>query len=124
MAAIYPVFNETDGSDILPVGDATLETRDFLNTDTFENGVFVIQFYNANNDPVTPTAGTIKPEMAPILGQWQEPSAGDVTIDATMVIAGVSTYTLPSFNGPAVQGRLTFSGITGAVTAKAFFWRA
>lgn len=125
MAKIYYV-NDGAGSTSLPIGDATLTTFDQPNSNvdlSTETGVFVIAFYNAGGEVTTPTAGTITVEMSPILGQWQGPSTGDAVIDATTVIAGLSTYTMPAFSGPAIEGRLTFSGITGAVTAEAYFWR-
>lgn len=124
MAKIYPVLNAS-GGDVLPVANGTLNTRLMLNTDEYETGTFNIQFYDANGDPVTPGAGTIVPEMSTFSeGQWLGPSTGDATIQATDVQAGSASYTVPVFNGPAVEGRLTFSGITVAVSAKAYFWRA
>lgn len=115
-------FIKSNGSDVLPVTDGTL-TTDAISTD-YETGVFVVAFYDAGGDIVTPTAGTVKPEMSPISGQWLTPSSGDATINAVDCIAGLATYEAPVFNGPAEQGRLTFAGITGATTAKAYFWRA
>lgn len=32
----------------------------------YQSGTFVIAFYDAGGNAVTPTAGTIKPEMSPI----------------------------------------------------------
>ena len=109
-------------SAVLPITDGTLLTED-ISVD-YENCVFVVAFYDAQGDAVTPSAGTIKPEMSPIKGQWQEPSSGDITIDATKCIAGLSTYAIPTFDGPTELGRLTFAGITGAASATAYFWRS
>ena len=125
MAKIYYV-NDGNGNRSIPITDATLTTFDKPGSDidiSTESGVFVIAFYDAGGDPVTPTGGTIIPEMSPIDGQWQRSGAGDAVINATDVIAGPATYTLPVFPGPAREGRLTFSGITGAVSAVAYFWR-
>ena len=59
---------------------------------------------------------------APPMGQaWLAPSSG-ATINAADVKA-VGTYTPPVFAGRMQQGRVTFAGITGAVTARVTFWR-
>jgi len=126
MAKIYYV-SDGSGNTQLPIADATLTTFDQPGSDidiSTESGVFIIAFYDANGDPATPTGGTIVPEMSPIEGQWQGSGGGDTTINATAVIAGSATYTIPVFPGPARAGRLTFSGITGVASAVAYFWRA
>lgn len=125
MAKIYHV--KTSGSlTRLPVADGTLSTYRQIGDDIdigTETGVFIIAFYDSNGDPATPTAGTITPEMSPLQGQWQRAGTGDAVIDATKVEAGLSTYSMPTFAGPAIEGRLTFAGITGADSAVAYFWR-
>ena len=121
----YNVLNVTGGAE-LPVANGTLSTQvaDIKDMDIDQGtGVFIIAFYDANGDPVTPSAGTIIPEAAPIRGQWHAPSSGDATINATDVVAGSSLYAIPVFTGPVIAGRLTFTGILGAVTARALFWR-
>ena len=125
MAKIYYV-NDGAGQKKLPIADATLTTFDNNGSDIdigTESGVFVIAFFDAGGLPATPSAGTITPEMSPIEGQWQQAGTGDAVIDATKVIAGTATYTIPVFPGPAREGRLTFSGITGVSSAIAYFWR-
>ena len=125
MPTKYNVLNATGGTK-LPIANGTLSTQvgGIKDMDIEQGtGVFIIAFYDANGDPVTPSAGTINPEASPIRGQWHAPSSGDATIDAIKVIAGSSTYSIPVFTGPVIAGRLTFAGITGAVTARAFFWR-
>ena len=125
MAKIYYV-DDGAGSTTLPIGDGVLSTFDKPGSGvdiSTESGVFVIAFQDANGDPVTPTGGTITPEMSPIEGQWQKATTGDAIINAVDVIAGSAVYTLPVFPGPAREGRLTFAGITGAVSAVAYFWR-
>lgn len=124
MAKIYYVNNDGDKS--LPVTDGTYTTFDEPGSEVdvrTESGVFIIAFYDANGDPATPTGGTITPEMSPINGQWLAPGSGDASIDATTVIAGSATYSIPTFEGPAREGRITLSGITGVSSARAFFWR-
>ena len=122
MAQIYYV-KAADGSDDLPVSNGVLYTNEMLNVTDFGTGVFVVAFYDADGVPVTATAGTITPEASPIEGQWHTPSSGNEIIQATSVIAGSASYSIPVFTGPVCQGRLTFAGITGASLARAYFWR-
>lgn len=122
MAQIYYV-KAADGSDSLPVANGTLLTNEMLNVTDFGTGVFVVAFYDADGLTVTPTGGTITPEGSPIEGQWLTPSSGNAVIQAADVIAGSSSYAIPVFTGPVIQGRVKFAGIAGAVTAKAYFWR-
>lgn len=124
MAKIYYVRD--NGRQEISVADGVYST--FTNPGSeidigTETGVFVIAFYDSSGSPVTPTGGTIVPEMSPIRGQWQQAGSGSATIDATTVIAGTATYTVPVFAGPAIEGRITLSGITGADSAVAYFWR-
>jgi len=120
MAQRYYVLNESGGIN-LPVANNTLYTAemDF----GYQASVLVIAFYDAKGDAVTPTSGTITAEVSPIEGQWQAPSSGDAVISAVNVVAGLATYTLPTFLGPTMQARITLSGVTGAVTCKSYFWR-
>ena len=125
MAKQYFVRNATGGK-VLPISDGTLTTSfdGGYNLDIQdESGAFIIAFYDANGDPVTPSLGTITPEMSPIAGQWQKAGSPDLVINAAQVIAGTAAYTIPTFPGPAIEGRVTFAGITGATTAVAYFWR-
>jgi hypothetical protein len=120
------IFVKSGGDTKLPIADGTLET-DLLEKNlslSDEGGMFVIAFYDVAGDIVTPTAGTIAAEMSPIKGQWQGPSSGDASINASLT-GPSATYTMPRFDGPAAQGRLTFSGIAGAGVdhAIAYFWR-
>ncbi|MBL4800225.1 MAG: hypothetical protein JKY50_22745 [Oleispira sp.] len=121
MSQIYEVLK--DGSNVLPVANGVLVTNEMLNVTSYGTGVFVIAFYDASGDPVTPTAGTITPEASPIDGQWHTPSSGDATITATAVVAGSAVYAIPVFTGPVIQGRITLAGILGATSCKAYFWR-
>jgi hypothetical protein len=104
------------------VANGTYETE--VNSLEYSTGTFIIAFYDGSGNPVTPTAGTVKPEMSPTNGQWHSPSAGDSTIDATKCIAGVATYVIPTFTGPSIKGRVILAGVTGASTFEAFFWRS
>lgn len=93
-------------------------------SEAFESGVFVIAFFDNAGNNVTPTGGTVKPEMSPIRGQWHTPSNGVTTINAVDVKAGVATYTIPVFIARAEKGRVILTGITGTATNfEAYFWR-
>ena len=129
---IFNILNDlSDNNSIdVSVADGTYETG--VIAERFREGVFVIVFFDADGNIVTPTAGTITTNMSPYKAaekqqyQWLAPSCGDAVISATDVVSstdGVARYTLPLFIGPTVKGRMTLSGITGADHCQAFFWR-
>jgi len=127
---LFPALNNTDKTPLLPVTDGVYETVDMDATDQFmdrESGTFAIVFFSDAEGliPVTPSAGTATPEGSPMPEQWMAPGGGDVTVDAIKCIAapGVATYAMPTFIGPVFKGRVTLSGITGALTCRATFWR-
>ncbi len=134
---IYNVLPATDtGLDdkqLVPVADSTYFTESMVKKshgDRFleaQTGDFVICFYDADGvTPVTPTAGTVKPEMSPIDNVWMEPGVGTITIDAADIRVdsdGLSSYTIPVFVGGTKQGRVTLADIAGATYFKAEFRR-
>ena len=124
MGEKYHVVDE-NGSTKLPLTGGVLLTAEGLNTDTYSNGVFVIALYDTNGDVATATGtGTVVPLMSPIEGQWQEPGVGDKSITATSIEAGLATYNIPQFTGPAIQGMITVDGtFVGVDYAEAYFWR-
>ena len=106
------------------VADGTFYTGEI--STGFQSGVFVIAFYDASGDAVTPTAGTITPAMSPLPGQWHAPSSGDTAIDATKCKKesdGLATYVMPVFVAQAIKGKFTLAGVTGADNFVAEFWR-
>lgn len=124
MAKIYWV--KEDGRDKIPVADGTYTTFDKKGSDMdieLENGVMVMAFYNSSGQVVTPSGGTVIPETSPIEGQWYGPTSGDASIDAETISSETSIYVRPSFFGPAIEGRVTISGVSGADYFKCFFWR-
>jgi hypothetical protein len=103
----------------LPI-DGTFFTDDF--SPDYEESILVIALYDAGGDIVTPSAGTCVISISPIEGQWQGPSSGSATVDLTLAGAE-ATYTLPSFRGPQIKGRIVLANVAGATSAKAFIWR-
>lgn len=92
--------------------------EDFLQT------FFVIAFYDANDNLVTPTGGTVVVTAEPIAGQTLGPSAGDSTIPMTAVKAGaLSTYTPPVFSGPVVKVNASITSPAGAAQYSACVWQ-
>jgi hypothetical protein len=86
-------------------------------------GYIVIAFYDSNGDIVTPSAGTCTVEVSPIKGQWHNGvSSGDAVIDATLAGAA-ATYTIPLFEGPQTQARITLASVAGADHAVGYIWR-
>lgn len=120
MAKRYDVYSNDGGIDI-PVDNGTFYTGN-MSAD-FEFGTFVIAFYNSNGDIETPSSGTVTHEMSPINSQWHEAGAGSLSFDASEA-GSTAVYKMPSYAGPAVQGRVTFQDILPSnLTAKAYFWR-
>lgn len=121
MAKVYSVKTDS-GSSELPI------TNGFYYTDVMnkghETGTFAVAFYDSSGAIVTPTAGTITPEMELIEGRWGAPGVGDTVIPASSVSDAVGE-SVPVFNGPASRGRIELAGIAGAgiAYAKAEFWR-
>lgn len=118
----WPVLTPA-GSEVLPVTDGVYFTSGNMGGSQADNcQVYVELFSDADGTILaSPSAGTIKPEGAPMGGVWLAPSSG-ATINAADVKA-VGTYTPPVFSGRMQQGRVTFAGITGAITARVTFWR-
>lgn len=105
------------------VNDTVLSTGEMrANAST---GTFVISFYNDQDEPVTPTAGTVEHFVSTEKGQVMGCSSGDSPIDATacLVSPSVSTYVVPVYNGYIEQGHIKLVGITGAAKFSAYFWR-
>ncbi len=124
MTRRYYAGSEDNKEEKITYADGTYETIK-MSVD-YGTCVFVVIFYDENGDPVTPTAGTIKPECYTIDGQKMEPGSGDITIDATEVIAssdGVATYSIPAFLSITEKAEVTFDGVTGVDSFVAFFWK-
>lgn len=113
--------NDRGSTTILPVGGGPYIVNEMEGD--YPTGNVVVQFTDSDGTPVTPTAGTVVFEGSPIAGQWHSAPVV-MTIDATTVIAGVATYTLPTFDGPLIASRMTLAGIVGATHVRAYHWRS
>ena len=117
----WPVLTPA-GGEVLPVANATLYTGDMSASSASRCQVYVEFFTDAAGTVLaSPSAGTVSAQGTPMGEVWLAPSSG-ATINAADVKA-VGTYTPPVFTGRMRQGRVTFAGITGAVTARITFWR-
>lgn len=118
----WPVL-APNGSEVLPIADGIYYTRAGMGASTSDNCQVYVEFFTdaAGTVLASPSAGTIKPEGSPMGQAWLAPSSGE-TINAADV-KNVSTYTPPVFFGRMEQGRVTLTGITGALTARITFWR-
>lgn len=117
----WPVLTPA-GGEVLPVANATLYTGDMSASSASRCQVYVEFFSDASGlVPVTPTAGLMSAEVSPMGSGWMASSNHNVINAADAGVA--ATYEPPYFEGRAKQGRTTFSGITGAVTARVTFWR-
>lgn len=110
------------GSEVLPVANATLYTGDMSASTSPRCQVYVEFFSDASGlVPVSPTAGLMSAEVSPMGAGWMASSNHNVINAADAGTA--ATYEPPYFEGRAKQGRITLSGITGALTARITFWR-
>lgn len=111
-------FKDSSGNTYIPVADGEFFT-DQMSTD-YSGGDCVVELFDANKNLVTGTGGTIAFASETAAGQWHTPNNGTGVIDATDVVAGDATYTLPTFNdGTVIRSRMTLSGVTGAVYVRA-----
>ncbi len=124
---IFPCI--ADEQAIIPVGDGVFETaaiphlaRSWVGCREY---TFRVAFYSdaTGKQIVTPTAGTIAPEMEVISGQWHEPAFGDLEINAADC-GEAASYEMPTFTAPASKGRVTMAGVEGAAYFRAHFVRA
>lgn len=117
----WPVLTPA-GSEVLPVASATLYTGDMSASSAYRCQVYVEFFSDADGlAPVTPTAGLMSAEVSPMGAGWMASSNHNVINAADAGAA--ATYEPPYFEGRTKQGRITLSGITGALTARITFWR-
>lgn len=118
------LFVKENGSEFIDVTvDGTHETRALIGDKSFkmQDGYFYVQFFDGSFNEVTPTGGTVDPEMSPIGDQFLKGSPS--TSISAAECGPVATYTPPRFLGAASKGRVTFTGITGATYARCKFWR-
>lgn len=118
----WPVLTPA-GSEVLTVTDGVYYTASNMGGSHADNCQVYIELFTdaAGTVLASPSAGTVSAQGSPMGQAWRAPSSG-ATINAADVKA-VGTYTPPVFAGRMQQGRVTFSGITGAVTARVTFWR-
>ena len=111
------------GSEVLPVTDGVYYTGAGMGASAADNCQVYIELFTdaAGTVLASPSAGTVSAQGSPMGQAWLAPSSG-ATINAADVKAA-ATYTPPVFTGRMQQGRVTFAGITGAVTARVTFWR-
>lgn len=124
----FPVLH--NGGDQVPVADGAYQTQSMQaggdRSAYYADGVFVIEFFDEADNPVTPTGGTITPLGYLTPNQKTGPGVGDATIQATDCVAasdGPSLYNTPRFIGDMLKGEIVLSGITGALYCKATFVR-
>lgn len=125
MAALFPVLNASGGV-ILPTANGTLYTAmlDELSTNQYNSWQFFIEFFSdaEATTAVTPSAGTVSVSASPC-GNVYLTASNVATISATAVSVPDGTYTPPTAYGRIRSGKITFAGVTGAASAKAYFVR-
>lgn len=123
MSKRYPVLDSNESEILDATVDTTYSTKTLSNSNMDKNlqtAILSLSCYDANGDLVTPGAGTFYINGRPAKAkQFLEPGSGDATIDATKVINGTATYSLPVLLGKCLEVTVTTSGITLATTFKA-----
>lgn len=87
-------------------------------------GAVYVEFFSdaAGTVPATPTAGDVVAEASPMGTLFM--ASGNVSKILAVNAGSPPMYEPPTFEGCAIKGRLTFSGVTGALTCRAIFWRS
>ena len=114
-------FRTNDGETRIPVSDAEFFTDD-MDMLAYNRGECFLQFYDVNDNPVTPSAGTIEFTSGVFSNQFLPPPDNAV-INATDVSIGEPPYTPPSFNSAVRFSKMRLSNIAGATHVRAFHWR-
>lgn len=110
------------GAEVLPVAGGPYYT-DEMSADWTRGAVYVEFFSDAAGTiPATPTAGDVIAEATPMGNVYM--ASGNVSKILAINAGTQPMYEPPSFDGCAIKGRLTLSGIAGAATCRATFWRS
>lgn len=111
-----------DESEVLPVNGGPYFT-DEMSAD-YGYGAVYVEFFSdaAGTIPATPTAGDVIAEASPMGTLFM--ASGNVSKILAINAGSPPMYEPPVFEGCAIKGRLTFSGVTGALTCRAIFWRS
>ena len=115
-------FMTADESEVLPVNGGPYYT-DEMSAD-YGYGAVYVEFFSdaAGTVPATPTAGDVIAEASPMGNLFM--ASGNVSKILAVNAGSPPMYEPPVFEGCAIKGRLTFSGVTGALTCRAIFWRS
>ena len=115
-------FMTATGDEVLPVNGGPYFTEE-MSADWTRGAVYVEFFSDAAGlVPVSPTAGDVIAEASPMGNLFM--ASGNVSKILAVNAGSPPMYEPPTFDGCAIKGRLTFSGITGAATCRAIFWRS
>ena len=115
-------FMTAGESEVLPVNGGPYYT-DEMSAD-YGYGAVYVEFFSdaAGTVPATPTAGDVIAEASPMGNLFM--ASGNVSKILAVNAGSPPMYEPPVFEGCAIKGRLTFSGITGALTCRAIIWRS
>ena len=115
-------FMTAGESEVLPVNGGPYYT-DEMSAD-YGYGAVYVEFFSdaAGTIPATPTAGDVVAEASPMGNLFM--ASGNVSKILAVNAGTAPMYEPPTFEGCAIRGRLTLSGVTGALTCRAIFWRS
>ncbi len=119
MATRYTITS--GGNSLLDVTPASAEyTSANLDSSLSMSDVY-IEFFDAQGNAATPTAGTIEVYGLPTGNTWI--AAVGSPVNAKDVTRPVAKYTPPMLDGLTVQVRVRFAGITGAARASVVIYK-
>ena len=120
--AMLHKFMTDGGSEVLPTAGGPYFTED-MSAD-WPRGQVYVEFFSdaAGLIPVSPTAGDVIAEASPMGNLFM--ASGNVSKILAANAGSPPMYEPPTFDGCAIKGKLTFSGVTGALTCRAIFWRS
>ena len=112
----------SNGGEVLPVNGGPYYTEK-MSADWTRGAVYVEFFSDAAGTiHATPTAGDVVAEGTPMGTLYM--ASGNVSKILANNAGNPPMYEPPTFEGCVIRGRLTLTGITGAATCRAIFWRS
>lgn len=112
---------QSTGSLFLPVNQAeVIYTSPLMGGNSAQVDCY-LEFFDANQKPITPTSGQVSFYGIPMSNGWLEAQGSPV--NAADVSFPTSKYTPPYMDGLVQYGRVKFTGVTGAAFASVVFYK-
>lgn len=112
---------QTTGSQKLPINQADVSyTSGLMGANSAEVDCYV-EFFDSNNNPVTPTGGQVFFYGIPMSNGWI--AAQGSPINAANASYPIASYSPPYMDGLVQYARVRFVGVTGADFASVIFYK-